>query len=247
MEKKYPINMFEAMAEMSVCEFVIPKEITTDRLLGFEYAFSSLKLREQMMLEMRYKEGQSRNQIGKEFGISGSRVHQIEMRALRQLQRPELWKYIDLGLKVAVDLDKKIAYDIGFEAGFKAGCTCGCERTHESSNRQSKTNTNILQQSIDHLDISRRAYHCLKAKGYDTIGAVVKINHDQIQQLRNFGINSQISVSNALFKCGILGFEHRFKKLYKTKLAGEFFYKKKACIGGKIASIKIYFHLPIAF
>ena len=39
MEKNYPINMFEAMAEMSVCEFVIPKEITTDRLLGFEYAF----------------------------------------------------------------------------------------------------------------------------------------------------------------------------------------------------------------
>jgi len=201
MTKTYPINMFEAMAETSVCQISIPKDMTADRLLGFEYAFSSLKLREQMILEMRYKEGHTRTRIGQEFGISGARVYQIEMRALRQLHQPELWKYVGLGLKAAIALDRKIAYDLGFEAGFKAGHTHGCEKEHDSSKEQAETN--LLLQSIDQLDISGRAYHCLKAKGYDTIGAVVKMNREQIQQLRNFGVKSRISVSNALSKCGI--------------------------------------------
>lgn len=102
MENKYPLNMFETIAERSVHEIIVPKEMTIDRLLGFEYAFSSLKLREQMILEMRYKEGRSLNQIGQEFSISGTRVHQIEVRALRQLQHPELWKYVELGLKAVI-------------------------------------------------------------------------------------------------------------------------------------------------
>lgn len=106
-----------------------------------------------------------------------------------------------LDLKQSLPLDKKIAYDLGFEAGFEAGCTQGCEKTSASSNKQSQTD--ILLRSIDDLDISGRAYHCLKTNGYDTIGAIVKMNHEQIQQLRNFGVKSRISVSNALSKCGI--------------------------------------------
>ena len=205
MKSEYPLNVIKAMSESDESVFPVSQYITDDVSLGVQYALSLLKARERMIIELRYKDGQTLNQIGEIFEITSERVCQIEKSVFARLRRPDLWKYIELGLQRAIEQDKKMAYDQGFSKGFAAGranslrVSCSGQISKEDEEYPAE----LLALSIDHLDLSPRASRCLKQKGYDTIGAVVKMNCDQIRQMRNFGVQSRMSVSNALRKCNI--------------------------------------------
>ena len=84
---------------------VLGKESVTmlndDIIKGLEYILSKITTRERYVLEYRYKEGYTLEEIGAKLEVSRERVRQIEMRALRRLRHPNAIVYIKEGYSIA--------------------------------------------------------------------------------------------------------------------------------------------------
>ena len=59
----------------------------------------------------------------------------------------------------------------------------------------------MRDRSIEDLDLSARAYHCLKRAGYNTIGELTQAVSSGIplKSIRNCGTNSAIEIMSSLF------------------------------------------------
>lgn len=84
---------------------VLGKESVTmlndDIVKGLEYILSKITTRERYVLEYRYKEGYTLEEIGAKLEVSRERVRQIEMRAIRRLRHPNAVVYIKEGYSIA--------------------------------------------------------------------------------------------------------------------------------------------------
>lgn len=84
---------------------VLGKESVTmvndDIVRGLEYILSKITTRERYVLEYRYKEGYTLEEIGAKLEVSRERVRQIEMRAIRRLRHPNAVVYIKEGYSIA--------------------------------------------------------------------------------------------------------------------------------------------------
>ena len=72
-------------------------EFTEKQEEGLAKVLSSLKPRERKVLELRFKEGMTLEEVGKIFGVSRERVRQIEAVALRTLRHPSNSRLIIYG------------------------------------------------------------------------------------------------------------------------------------------------------
>jgi|ETNvirnome_2_300_1030623.scaffolds.fasta_scaffold10222_3 RNA polymerase sigma factor (sigma-70 family) len=57
--------------------------------LAYAMDNSGLKIREKMIIDMRYAQGMTLKEVGDELNITGSRVRQIEVNAMRKLRNPK--------------------------------------------------------------------------------------------------------------------------------------------------------------
>ena len=57
---------------------------------------------------------------------------------------------------------------------------------------------------IEELNLSVRAYNCLKRSGLMTVGAVLEKSEDELLSLRNFGRKSYDELKDKLIELGLL-------------------------------------------
>ena len=92
LQEEYPANLLKAIFGASEVE--LPVEITFETLTGLEAAVSTLSIREQNLLHLRYRERKTLRELGAVFYITPSRVRQVELAALRKLRKPTRWQMI---------------------------------------------------------------------------------------------------------------------------------------------------------
>lgn len=198
----YPFNLLATIVQNSQLE--APLTMTPDRIRGLQYAISTLEPREYEVLMYRYNSKMTLRAIGEIYGLSVERMRQIENKALRKLRTPSRWNYIKLGVAGYWQQRKKQYYDQGYRMGYLDGYENGVKDEKEGRKRAYENNP-VLDLIIENLELSTRAFQCLRRMGCDRIGDVVAKDAESILKTRNMGKKSMDEIARALHKRNIVG------------------------------------------
>lgn len=167
---------------------------------GIETGLKTLTDREQLVLEYRYKDRQTLEQVGKLLGLTRERIRQIEAKALRKLRHPtrlatmKAYSYEDMtrGNEERNELREQNKL---LEKAIKLYTKK--EITKDQLEEMAKK-VDVNNVSIDELDLSIRSYNCLKRRGVDTLGELLELTYAELSQVRNLGAKSREEVMRKL-------------------------------------------------
>ena len=193
--KTYPNNLIADIDNIPVSK----EKYAYDVERGVEVAISTLTHREAKIIKLRYEENKALKAIAEQYEISVERVRQILAKALRKMRHPSRTKYIKLGLNGYIDSQ----YKKGYKDGYTKGLNDAKNHKDEMGNRDT-----FLEKSIESVELSIRAYNCLKQAGVDTINDLLNFNDiESIYKIRNLGRKSAIEIAKKLYELGIYGTE----------------------------------------
>jgi hypothetical protein len=66
------------------------------------------------------------------------------------------------------------------------------------------SNPDVFNMGVEDLNLSMRAYNCLRRSGFMTVGQVIERSEEDLLSLRNFGQNSYDELRERLDELGIL-------------------------------------------
>jgi len=196
----YPDNLLAAIIDTTKLDPL--DSFSREQQAGLNYALFTLEDREQEVLRMRYEEGLTISEIAAEFSVSQGRVRQIESKALVRLRYPYRWNYIKMGITGYLQYKARSEYNRGYSDGHRAGYADGFEDGKRGVTREFGPD-HILNQPLEHLNLSVRPHNCLVSKHCKTIGDVARLSEDQIRVIRNFGRKSAAEVAQKLKDIGI--------------------------------------------
>lgn len=181
LKEPYPKNLFLILKEDRRYGSHIPIDnITEDIKNGLEFAITSLPVRDQRIIKMRYKDKMTYSSIAKEFDLSVERIRTLEHRALVRLMYPQLLRYLKYGLN-----------------GYKEMCA------QAKAERENQYSADKYQIRIIEMDIGIRAQNRLIAKGYEKVKDIIDLTDDEINNIRALGKKSRADVALALKKLDI--------------------------------------------
>lgn len=165
--------------------------------------------RDQNVIESRYglKEGEmpkTLEKVGKEIGISGSSIAQRQRKVLRELKSPNRTRKIRIALEIEGDeylTDKEkqqieeIKKNIKLQNGDLSENLGKLKEIQEQLRtrtiRNNKNEENKEERlDVDELELSVRAYNCLKRAGINCLGDLANITEEQFRNTRNLGKSS---------------------------------------------------------
>ncbi|MGN0107081.1 MAG: sigma-70 family RNA polymerase sigma factor [Hominilimicola sp.] len=166
--------------------------VTEDRTEGLSYVLSNLREREREIVRLRYEKMLTYREIGETMGFSTERARQLLVKTLRKMRNPLNTRYITYGMKGAMlrkiteELEpcpfcgeKPDMHELPGTGEYITICACGCRNpsgpceTPEEAAGNWNTRTHIKTEGsdpIEKLELSVRAYNCLKRAGVDTVG-----------------------------------------------------------------------------
>lgn len=112
--------------------------------------------------------------VGQRYGIQGERCRQINEKALRRIRHPSRLKYIKYGLAEVERRQKEPPKEIP-----------------------------ILQQSIEELDLSIKAFNCLKRANVRSLEELTALSRFDLMKVRNMGIKTIAEVETKLKDKGL--------------------------------------------
>ena len=192
---KYPYNLLVAIRGKAERE--IPTTMTDDQQAGLEYVLSTLESREREILIQRYRDYLPRTEIAEDYGIIPERVRQIEAKACRKLQQLSKWNYIAYGVAGYVKRIAALEYNRGYSTGYGEGYadgkvdgTAGITKDYASHE--------VLNLPIESLNLSTRAYNCLRLINCKRVGDVVRLTDKKISTMRQLGKMSANEIAQAI-------------------------------------------------
>ena len=197
---EYPYNLLDAIKGQT--DLIPPENMTDDRSRGLQYALSTLEPREYEILMFRYEQCLTLPEIGAYYDRSPERIRQIEQKALRKLRMPSRWNYIKLGVAGYWQFRKKAYYDQGYTHGYKAGYDMG-KNDERAGREQAYAENPDMNLTIENLNLSTRAFQCLRKLGCHRIGDVAEKRADDIWRTRNMGRITANEIAQALKEHGI--------------------------------------------
>ena len=120
----------------------------------------------------------------------------------------ELWTDGSISPEKAVDEASRILiehfeYLLFFDDEDIAGIkSAEKEKISEDESAMESINENILK-PIEDLEISVRAYNCLKSAGIDTVAQLVQKNESELLRTKNFGRRSLLEINEVLERLGL--------------------------------------------
>lgn len=85
----YPFNLIDAI----YCDEIVWVD-DEDHVAGLEHALLTLSDREQKVLEERFQESKTLEEVGRDLNVTRERIRQIEAKALRKLRHPSRRNFI---------------------------------------------------------------------------------------------------------------------------------------------------------
>lgn len=213
-EAPYPYNLVDDI-------FGTPTDwiLTDDQVSGLNGAIQSLNPREQEVLKYRYEDGLTLDEAGLKFDVGRERVRQIQAKALRKLRHPSRSKQILYGTQGYQELQEM--YHTMNKLYYREKELNQKEerlRLWEQALTERTQNPEILQSVeaewdsiesaeklkavldeelvIEELDLSCRAFNCLKRSKINTLGELVKAYQTgTIIQIQNLGVKTATEIA----------------------------------------------------
>lgn len=174
---------------------------------------SNMPDNEKECIRMRYMQGMTYQEMAKKFGKSHERMRQVTHRALRRLRHPRLAGVIRHGVMWYIDQRVQERAE-RLVSEMKAGLEADYQKKIEeiASNyeaamkaRDESREAKVAAMSIEELDLSVRAYNCVKRALCNTVGDLITQfpTYDDACKIRNLGRKSMKEISDRLRELGI--------------------------------------------
>lgn len=172
----------------------------------------ALTQREQRCITLRYIENKKLEEIAKEFGLTRERVRQIIAKALRRLSRYEYYfTYGFLKQDELIKAERKKYIDENKDKWDEESAMAFLQEKGrlflpKKEEKEYYTIEDIVSYTttLEELDLSVRAYNCLKRVGINTIGDVIKYTYEDLLKVRNLG---RLSAKEVVQKLADYGFK----------------------------------------
>ena len=151
---------------------------------SLEYVLHTLTERERRVLDFRYKDGLTFEEIGKRFCVTRERIRQIHTKSLRKLRRPDRLNYLKHGVSGVISLKAEIVREAALAS-------------------LPKPDIKPEDITLEELELSVRSYNCLKRAGMNTLREVSEMTFDELCNVRNLGKKSVDEICAVLTKYGI--------------------------------------------
>lgn len=181
---------------------------TSDFDEAWTYIKTTLREREVKVLEMRFKESMTLEEIASIFNITRESVRRIENNAIQHLRHPSRAKILLYGIKYIEAFESfKKANEEKRQAEFNANVL---DVLNDKSNpergttiQDSKKRGDFINFSLEDLDLSSRSYNCFKRAGINDIQGILDFSDSKgLSKLRNFGLKSFDEVQKKLREFG---------------------------------------------
>ena len=198
MEKKinikdleYPLNLIYAVFENEAEEIIEKSDTISDFNGSVEYVLHTLSDRETKILKNRFIDLMTLEEVGKIFGVTRSRIREIEAKALRKLRHPSRIKYLRYGISGVIE-NIKIDYYNKF-ADLESKLIELCKLNEEKADKvidDVELRRKYASLGIEHMDLSVRSYTCLKRAGINNIKQLASLSYEELVHIRNLGRKS---------------------------------------------------------
>ena len=208
----YPFNvMREALHPYSKRE---SDEYSEDSIRSDSYTprdllamLQTLTPREQRVLELRFRDGLTLKDTGKELNVTQERIRQIEANALRKLCHPSRSKgyasvpYKQYMQEVRAREKAEERLDWILQHGeYKVQMTDDGEiRTHSDA----KAGTPPYSLPLDELDFSVRTFNCLARANVTNVAKIVGMTEEELYHIRNLGRKSVEEIVRKIHSLGL--------------------------------------------
>ena len=218
-EIEYPLNIIVQLGEFPFSVNLEEVEQNFDEILTdyFNDEKCFLNEREKRIILYRYKEKRTLEDIAKDFNLTRERIRQIERKAITKIKYKKEMFYSDFDdyLLVKKNHDRKkeeliekiVILD---NLLFKASLLINDKQTtvgqiEEFMNLSEEARKNILAEftDISDLDLSVRAYNCLRRARINTIGELAKKSVTDLMKVRNLGRKCLKEIIETLRDLGI--------------------------------------------
>jgi len=153
--------------------------------------------RYQMLINERYFEGKTLEEIGKKLGVTRGRAGDIEKRALKMLCSKR--RYCVVG-KELFEYDRKTKLECMED--YRRQIKEEIDKRNEEMKNRPKADK-ILDMEIEDLELSVRSYNCLKRAGLNTVGDILKVkSFEEMIKIRNLGRRSIKEIDDKLKEIG---------------------------------------------
>ena len=174
----YPDNL---LYDIFGGEWEFPRPADFDGSL--EYVLHSLTERERRVLDFRYKNGLTFEEIGKHFCVTRERVRQIYARALRKLCNPQRLNYLKYGVSGVIARQTESA---------REAALASLPKTDKPEDI-----------TLEELELSVRSYNCLKRAGKCTLRDVSEMTFGELCHVRYIGKKSVNEICAVLAEYGV--------------------------------------------
>lgn len=188
---EWPLNIFKVIFDNdNLSEDSLPKDYAGT----LAYVLTGMLTdKEQRTLRAYYQRGLTFHSIGKQFGLSGTRMRQIHDKALNKLRQPSRLALLRYGV---VDLMERYRawcregfYNMGYQDGFKRGSgeTSGPLYKNPYMQKNELSVAPIEESPIDVLELSPRVYNSLRRSHICTVGEVISLSNTELRNVKNLG------------------------------------------------------------
>lgn len=175
----YPDNL---LYDIFGGEWEFPRPADFDGSL--EYVLHSLTDRERRVLDFRYKDGLTFEEIGKRECVTRERIRQINTKAIRKMRHFRRLNYLKYGVSGVISRKTESAREAALAS-------------------LPKPDIKPEDIPIEELELSVRSYNCLKRAGKCTLRDVSEMTFDELCHVRNLGKRSIDEICAVLTNYGI--------------------------------------------
>lgn len=184
---------------------IAPEHYTPSAVMAL--VADALSERERTVMEMRFRDHMTMEEVGKAFNVTREHIRQIEARALRKLRSPErLRRYASVPYK---DYQREMIRRMEAERRLDAFLEHAQYRVvldpeGEDAARESEKLDNMTGMTISDLYLSVRSFNCLRRAGVNTVGDILKLESEaDMYSIRNLGRKSAEEIIGKIHSLGL--------------------------------------------
>lgn len=156
---------------------------------------NGLTPREANIIRMRFEDGMTQAEIGHECGITGDRVGQIEAKAMRKLRNRAGWLQMGLNHWAPImKIQQRMEQNLEIAATHRVLSALDDRIPSLRKFVNDGIKNELAEQahanpdmSIEDMDLSVRAFNCLKRGGITTLNDLRHMTEDELMHVRNLG------------------------------------------------------------
>lgn len=202
----FPYNLLAYISEHKT-NFNYPENVTQDIIDGIHFVCLSLSDKQQAALYLRFECQQTLEKIGTRFSLSKTQIENIINTSIHTWFKTDDIKYIEYGMKgyvkhLIISRAKSLSeslilseYNRGYKDGYNAA--------QGIIPKNNQNNNDLISIPIEKLDLSLRAYNCIKRACIYTVADLILKTEEDMKKVRNLGRKGFEEIRDKLYEMGL--------------------------------------------